>query len=192
MGWQAQARDSYTATHCNTLHHTTTHCNTLHHTATHCNMLQLTATHGNSRIWSSGTDSSHLKWGGKLRRATRLLPAAILRCVQNGGASTATHCNTLQHTTIHFNNSSIFGCNPPLCAEWRCNSLRLAATRCNSLQLAATHCNSLHLATIAPHMRPAYSQNSPIYLQKRVTYIRKRSIYTRNEPFTCSKDPYTS
>jgi len=35
-------RNTFTATHCNTLQHTATHRNTLQHTATHCNTLQHT------------------------------------------------------------------------------------------------------------------------------------------------------
>jgi len=39
--------------------------------------------------------------------------------------SSATHCNTLQHTATH------------------CNTLQHTATHCNTLQHAATHCNTL-------------------------------------------------
>ena len=38
-GQMGKRRNTWTATHCNTLQHTATHCNTLQRTATHCNTL---------------------------------------------------------------------------------------------------------------------------------------------------------
>jgi len=74
--------------------------------------------------------------------------------------STATHCNTLQHTCLvhtfenHVrSNSTATDCNTLqhtclVCDVWesdapwfRCNTLQHAATHCNTLQHAATYCN---------------------------------------------------
>ena len=58
---------------------------------------------------------------------------------------TATHCNTLQHTAIH--------CNTLQHTATHCNTLRHTATHCNTLntlQHTATHCNTLHTLTHSP------------------------------------------
>ena len=49
----------------------------------------------------------------------------------------ATHCNTLHHTTTH--------CNALQHTATHCNTLQHTTTHCNTLQHTATHCNIMML-----------------------------------------------
>ena len=140
-----------TATHCNTLQHTATQqstpqvtvvlnikycvvsqrqnmiCNALQRTATHCTGLQHTATHRNT--------PQHI--------VTHLLVSVSL--FLRGGACTATHCNTLQHTATHCNilQHTATRCNTLQHTRTHSITLQDSATHCNTLQHTATHCNTL-------------------------------------------------
>ena len=111
----------HTAAHCNTLQRTATHCNALQRTATHCNTLQHTAKRCNT------LQHTHhlLKPPASTARSHR---HKMYNCLLVPSASTATHCNILQHTAAH------------------CNALQNTATHCKTLQNTAkhcyTHCNS--------------------------------------------------
>jgi len=54
---------------------------------------------------------------------------------------TATNCNTLQHTVMHYYTPQL----PKKLTEFLQQGLQHAATRCNTLQNTATHYNTLQL-----------------------------------------------
>ena len=56
---------------------------------------------------------------------------------QQHTATTATHCNALQHTATHCN------CNALQRTATYCSALPRTATHCNALQRTATHCSAL-------------------------------------------------
>jgi len=60
---------------------------------------------------------------------------AIAHWAEMRQAFTASHCNTLQHTTTH--------CNTLQHTATHCNTLQHTAAHCSTLQHAATHCNTV-------------------------------------------------
>jgi len=69
------------------------------------------------------------------------IPALLPSCKSCG---TTSHCNTLQHATIHYLQHT--HCNARTATH--CNTLQHTATNCNTLQHTATHCNTLQHATM--------------------------------------------
>ena len=107
---------------------------TLQHTASHCNTLQQTATHGNTLQYAA-TYRTHCNIPNPLQRT------ATPQCQNNRRSlvyndvfsslnSSATRCNTLQHTATHW------------------NMLHHTATRCNTLQDNWPTATLLHTATL--------------------------------------------
>ena len=120
----------HSATHCNTLQHTATHCSALQHTAAHCNTLQHTARHNISKTKRAPTIFKKRIFGVGVadtcvariiqhcnslqhtatcyrtlhfeveKGAHHLQEANPLILVLQESFSTATRCNTLQHTTF--------------------------------------------------------------------------------------------
>ena len=89
----------HTATHCDTLRHTVTHCCTRRHTVTHCNTLRHAATHQYSYLRRSVTCEFKKRKCNKSTQTTHNSVFYTLYLTMY----TRTHCNTLQHTTTHFN-----------------------------------------------------------------------------------------
>ena len=128
------AQSSATHRTCHTLQHTKAHCNTRQLTATHCNTLQHTATHCNTpQVRGFRTaqvmDQFLIRHPGSVQVSlcmyTRLSAThGKWICI----SLTATHCNTLQHTTTHYNTRQVDMYQP----------------HCNTLQHTSTHCNTLH------------------------------------------------
>ena len=158
--------DILSAAHCNTLQRTATHCNnTLQQNATHYNnaLQQHTATHCNyagCHVASRYDIMSYrdIPHGCSVLQLVVAVCCSVLQWFRHDVISchivcTATHCNTLQHTTIHLHLSSgaknIFmggKCGQPNCLH--CNTLHRTATHCNTLQYTATHCNTLQHTSI--------------------------------------------
>jgi len=165
----------HTATPCNTLQRTaTTHYNTLQHTATHCNALQQhTATHCNHagcRIVSRYDIMSYrdIPHGCRVLQLVVAVCCSGSQCVAvccNGFGMmsyrailfalqrSATHYNTLQHTTTHLHlssgaNNTFMGCKCGQLDCLHCNKLQHTATHCNTPQHTATHCNPLKYTSI--------------------------------------------
>ena len=77
---------------------------------------------------------------------------------------TATHCNTLQHTSKHCraedcrevtmqHNRYLTRCTP--ISSTHCDTLRHTATHCSTLQYTATQCNTMQHNPLSLHMQPA-------------------------------------
>ena len=125
------------------------HFKKLQHTATHCNtLLQHTATH---RVASNVQDVARNPATFCTLGATRCVCniATQSNTLQHTSATlcdtlqhTAAHCNTLQHTATHCNTlpHAARHCNTHYT---HCNTLQHTATRCNTLHHTATHCNTL-------------------------------------------------
>jgi len=155
---------------------------TLHHTETHCNSLQYSIINTTTLVFPPAGDGGvdappefsrwvalgkgELPFGMELA-AVRTAVAGVPFSVRLTGVHTATHCNTLQHTTITHCNTlqhtathcntlqhtaahaqhTHCGCECALCRA-PYSTLQLLATHCNTLQRTATHCNTLqHTAT---------------------------------------------
>jgi len=159
--WRRRCRAS-AATLCTTLYSNAPHSTTLHHNAPHCNTLHDTATHLFLEAALPSLSRKTLQhtvahWKTPHHAATRyttqhhLAPHCTAlqhtffwrRCCS---ASTATHCNTMQHTEIHCNTlqHTATHCNTPLSGGGAAQPQpQHTATHCNILKYTAPPCNTL-------------------------------------------------
>jgi len=138
----------YTATYCSTLQHTAAHCITLHHTATHCN----TQCSTNIPLSHIFCPHNYRMLGTVNVKSCSPIPSWSFTF------STASHCNTLQHTasqcsTLHHtatqsathashvfcshNQRALDTVNVTFCPQYPDSFSRLR------LRHTAAHCNTL-------------------------------------------------
>jgi len=104
---------------------------------------------------------------------------------------TATHCNTLQHTTR---------CNTHLLllllagrasdGETHCNSLQLTTTHCNSLQHSAMHCTTLQHTAAYYFASTVAAGKASIYIYAYIYMLVTRAIACKNTKATTAHSTY--
>ena len=109
-------------------------------------------------------------------------------------AYAATHCNALQHTTLHhtvthsmchaFNRWAILGvigsAEKASHTANNCNTLQHTATHCNTLQHTATHCNTQHVGWAIEGAIGSALKVDPSYLSPNVELSMKLEAATKH------------